>query len=80
MDGDDLAFHNDDDTSRGGAGSSSDESTQKGRYLKTLGGVMMAYVLGLQTNHVTPGLPRYAEGEPANLIDMSSPVQLYRTT
>ena len=42
--------------------------------------VTMAYALGSQTNHVTPGSPRYAEGEPANLIDASSPVQLYRTT
>jgi len=41
--------------------------------------VTMAYALGSQMNHVTLGSPRYAEGEPANLIDMSSPMQLYRT-
>jgi len=41
--------------------------------------VTMAYTLSLETSHVMPGLPLSAEGEPANLIDASSPVQLYRT-
>jgi len=39
----------------------------------------MAYMLSLETSHVTLGLPLSAEGEPANLTDVSSPVQLYRT-
>ena len=42
-------------------------------------GVTMAYVLSSETSHVMPGPPLSAEGEPANLIDASSPVQLYRT-
>ena len=46
----------------------------------SLKAVTIAYVLGLQMNHMTPGSPRYAEGEPTNLIDASSPMQLYRTT
>ena len=57
VDGNDLTSHDDDDTSVGGAGSSSDESTQEGQYFKTPGGVMMAYALSLETSHVMPGLP-----------------------
>jgi len=79
VDGDNLASHDDDDASGGGAGSSSDESTREGRYFKTPGGVTMAYTLSSETSHVTPGPPLSAKGEPANLIDASSPVQLYRT-
>jgi len=45
-----------------------------------MGIVMIAYALGLQMNHMTPGSPRYAEGEPTNPINVSSPMQLYRTT
>jgi len=41
--------------------------------------VTMAYVLSSETSHVTLGPPLSAEGKPANLIDASSPVQLYRT-
>ena len=44
-----------------------------------ISGVTMAYTLSSETSHVTPGPPLSAEGEPANLIDASSPVQLYRT-
>jgi len=79
VDGDDLVSHDDDDALGGGAGSSSDELTWEGRYFKTLGGVTMAYMLSLETSHVTLGPPLSAEGEPANLIDVSSPMQLYRT-
>ena len=79
VDGDDLTSHDDDDASGGGAGSSSDESTREGRYFKTLGGVTMAYTLSSEMSHVTLGPPLSAEGEPANLIDVSSPMQLYRT-
>ena len=57
MDGDDLASHNDDNTSIGGVGSSSDKLTWEGRYFKTPGGVMMAYALSLETSHMTLGLP-----------------------
>jgi len=57
VDGDDLASHDDDDTSVGGAGLSNDESTREGRYFKTLGGVTMAYALSSETSHVTPGSP-----------------------
>jgi len=45
----------------------------------SISGVTMAYTLSSETSHVTPGPPLSAEGEPANLIDASSPVQLYRT-
>lgn len=38
--------------------------------------VTMAYALTSEMSHATPGSPIYAEGEPANLIDASSPVQL----
>jgi len=57
VDGDDLASHDDDDTSSGGAGSFNDESTREGRYFKTPGGVTMAYALVSETSHVTPGSP-----------------------
>ena len=57
VDGDDLTSHNDDNASVGGAGSSSDELTQEGRYFKTPGGVMMAYALSSETSHMMPGLP-----------------------
>jgi len=57
VDGDDLASHDDDDTSVGGAGLSNDESTREGRYFKTPGGVTMAYALSSETSHVTPGSP-----------------------
>jgi len=57
VDGNDLASHDDDDTSEGGAGLSNDESTWEGQYFKTLGGVTMAYVLSLETSHVMPGSP-----------------------
>jgi len=57
VDGDDLASHNDDDTSVGGAGLSNDESTREGRYFKTPGGVTMAYALSSETSHMMPGLP-----------------------
>jgi len=39
----------------------------------------MAYALSSETSHMMLGLPLSAEGEPANFIDVSSPVQLYRT-
>ena len=39
----------------------------------------MAYTLSLETSHMMPGPPLSAEGEPANLINASSPMQLYRT-
>jgi len=57
VDGDDLASHDDDNTSVGGTGLSNDESTWEGQYFKTPGGVTMAYALSLEMSHVTPGLP-----------------------
>jgi len=57
VDGDNLASHDDDNTSVGGVGLSNDESTREGQYFKTLGGVMMAYVLSLETSHMTLGSP-----------------------
>jgi len=57
VDGDNLVSHNDDNTSVGGAGLSNDKSTWEGQYFKTLGGVMMAYALSLETSHVILGSP-----------------------
>jgi len=57
VDGNELASHDDDDTSVGGAGLSNDESTREGQYFKTPGGVTIAYALSLETSHVTPGSP-----------------------